>query len=332
MQYYLGVDSGGSKAAYALVSQTGETISLHIGAGYARTVDRTELTVSQITQGVQDCLAQSPVELAQVRGVCFGLSYYGELSIKDAEVIRALRDAFNGTEHYITNDSEVGWAGSLACKPGVNIVAGTGAIAYGQNKAGACARAGGWAHFFSDEGSCYWLGRKAMKLFSKQADGRIPKGPLYDIVRASFSLKDDFDFIELMEREYIPSRRKVAEFQIVLEQAVTEGDQSAALIYEECTDELLLSISAVANQLGFLDERFLVSYSGGLFRPADTRDATARAKEAHVVAPLRRKVEALGGVLQKPLLEPWQGAALCAIRQFCPEALDEAARNMLKNR
>ncbi|MFR7490817.1 MAG: BadF/BadG/BcrA/BcrD ATPase family protein [[Ruminococcus] torques] len=54
-------------------------------------------------------------------------------------------------------------------------MAGTGSIAYGQNKFGTEARAGGWDDGFSDEGSCYWLGKKALELFSKESDGRVKK-------------------------------------------------------------------------------------------------------------------------------------------------------------
>ena len=330
MRYFLGVDSGGSKAAYALVSETGETVSLHIGPGYARTIDSTDLTLSLISEGVNVCLAHASVHLPEVEGMAIGLSFFGELADKDAEIARALQTAFDRTQCYITNDSEVGWAGSLAGKPGVNIVAGTGAIAYGRNAAGVAARAGGWAPFFGDEGSCYWLGRKVMELFSKQADGRLRRGPLYDLVRREFSLEDDFAFIELMERDYLPSRKKVAELQILLEEAAVEGDPSTFPVYEECTSELALCIAAVAEQLGLTGAPFAVSYSGGLFRPADGREVTAQAKERYVTAPLRAKVEVLGGHLQKPLLEPWQGAVICAVRESCPGLLDQVTCGMLK--
>lgn len=331
MRYFLGVDSGGSKAAYALVDQDGAAYGQHIDAGYNRTVDPTPATVAQITQGITDCLAQAPADRAQITGICFGLSYFGELAAKDAEITAALRRAFSGTDCYFTNDSEVGWAGSLAGKPGINIVAGTGAMAYGQNGAGVSARTGGWNHFFSDEGSCYWLGRKTMELFSKQADGRARRGPLYDIVRQTFGLADNYEFIVIMEQEYISSRRKVAELQILLEQAATEGDVAAADLYRQATDELALIVSTLAEQLGFLGGTFPVSYSGGLFRSADGQDDTIAAKKRYVTTPLCQKVEDLGGVLQEPLLAPWQGAALCAIRQFYPEALGSATANMLKN-
>ncbi|MCL2333017.1 MAG: ATPase [Actinomycetia bacterium] len=330
MRYFLGVDSGGSKAAYALVSETGEAISLHVGPGYARTIDSTDTTVSLIGEGVKGCLAESPINLSAVESMAIGLSFYGELAGKDAEMVAALKAAFVGINCYVTNDSEVGWAGSLAGNPGINIVAGTGAIAYGRNATGKAARAGGWAPFFGDEGSCYWLGRKTMELFSKQADGRLARGPLYDLVRRKFSLGDDFAFIELMERDYLPSRKKVAELQILLEEAAVEGDPSSFPVYEECTDELALCIAAVADQLGLTGAPFAVSYSGGLFQPADGRELSARAKERYVTAPLRAKVGALGGRLQKPLLEPWQGAAICAVRESCPELLEQVIDGMLK--
>jgi len=171
-----------------------------------------------------------------------------------------------------------------------------------------------------------------MELFSKQADGRAPKSPLYDIVRETFSLKDDLDFIDVMERDYIPSRKKIAEFQILLETAAVEGDTSAIQLYDKCTDELFLCISALADKLGFSHKSFPVSYCGGLFRPSNQKAITARTKEKYITEPLRKKVESIGGVLHEPLLEPYQGAALCAIREFCPEILDKVVRNMMNDR
>ncbi|MCL2882257.1 MAG: ATPase [Coriobacteriia bacterium] len=333
MQYFLGIDSGGSKAAYVLIDEEGATLSLHLDVGYNRTADPTDVTVGQISAGIQKCLASSPgpINLAQISGACIGLSYYGELSDKDAEITAALKEVLGEVGCYFTNDCEVAWAGSLVGKPGVNIVAGTGAMAYGQNESGTAARAGGWNHFFSDEGSCYWLGRRAMELFSKEADGREPRGPLYDIVYQAFALGNDYEFIVRMEQDYIGSRRKVAELQLLLEAAAAQGDLAAVALYEEATDELFTDIATVAATLGLLEGGFPVSYSGGLFRSGSQDARAVAAKEKYVVASLRKKVGALGATLQEPLLEPWQGAALCAIREFCPEALNSATANLLQN-
>ena len=78
---------------------------------------------------------------------------------------------------------------------------------------GKTARCGGWNEFFGDEGSCYWVGRKGMELFSKEADGRIPKGPLYSIVKQELHLADDYCFIDEVVTKIAPYRDKVAAFQ-----------------------------------------------------------------------------------------------------------------------
>ena len=75
----------------------------------------------------------------------------------------------------------------LHCLPlltnSINILAGTGSMAISRNEEGQIIRCGGWSEFFSDEGSCYWLGIKALELFSKQADGRAEKSHLYKLIK-----------------------------------------------------------------------------------------------------------------------------------------------------
>lgn len=66
-----------------------------------------------------------------------------------------------------------------------------------------------------------------MGVFSKQADGRLPRGPLYDIVREEFSLRDDYDFIECILRDVAPYRDKAAQFQRYAARAALEADASA---------------------------------------------------------------------------------------------------------
>ena len=73
--------------------------------------------------------------------------------------------------------------GSLACRAGINLVAGTGAIGFGKDSFGKTARSAGWGYFCGDEGSAYWLGKQLISIFGKEADGRKAKTPLYDIVR-----------------------------------------------------------------------------------------------------------------------------------------------------
>ncbi len=86
-----------------------------------------------------------------------------------------------GRDYQCVNDVEVGWAGSLACKPGLHMVAGTGSIGFGRDPQGCTARCGGgWGgEFIGDEGSAHWLGRKLLQLFFQAGRPSFRKKQLY---------------------------------------------------------------------------------------------------------------------------------------------------------
>ena len=82
-----------------------------------------------------------------------------------------------------------GWAGSLGAEDGINIVAGTGSIGYGQ-RGSVSARAGGWGEAFSDEGSAYWIAMQGLNAYSRMSDGRLPKGPLHTLINEALNLSE----------------------------------------------------------------------------------------------------------------------------------------------
>lgn len=321
MLYYLGVDGGGTKTEFALAYETGRIAATYITEGCSYKHYGIDNAVVRLRDGAERCLAGAGTDPAQLGGICFGLPCFGESAESDRILKNELKKAFAGVSVYLTNDVEVGWAGSLAAQPGINIVSGTGSIAFGKDLAGKTSRCGGWSEFFGDEGSCYWVGRKTMELFCKQADGRLPKAALYHIIRDEFSLTDDFEFIEIMDREYIPYREQVAKMQLYLEKAALANDLSAAQIYTEAADELALIVSGILRQLDFGGEVFAVSYSGGIFRAGEL-----------ILTPFAQKIGELGGRMQKPELTPVCGAILCAVTRFAPQITAKMIEAMKQNR
>ena len=75
------------------------------------------------------------------------------------------------------NDMMCGWAGSLLCRDGISIVAGTGSICYGE-RGGATARSGGWGELFSDEGSAYWIACRGLEPVRAHERRQSGSGPL----------------------------------------------------------------------------------------------------------------------------------------------------------
>lgn len=302
----IGIDGGGTKTMACVADITNATLrAAKTGGSYWRETG-IDAVVSNLLGTVGGLVGGN---LHNVAGIAMGLPCHGESAEGDAAMERALHGAFGSIPLYITNDVEVGWAGSLALSPGINVVAGTGAIAFGKDSCGASARSGGWSHFFSDEGSCYWIGRAVMGLFAKQSDGRMQRDELYHVVRAHFGLNDDFEFIDIMHNGYIGSRERVASLQLLAERAALAGSSSAKALYERAAAELGLLAAAVKARLNIGDGQPLaISYSGGLF------------KAGELILPLFADVIGkIGGKLVKPRFEPAGGALLLACQQYCPD-------------
>lgn len=301
MKYFFGIDGGGTKTAYLLVDETGRKLAVERTAGCSYKEIGIENTVNLLRKGALQCIRSAGITSRQLTGTAVGLPCFGELKEEDILLEKAVRECFDFSPVRITNDVEVGWAGSLGLQPGINIVAGTGSIAYGKNAEGRSARSGGWSVFFGDEGSCHWLGRRTMELFSKQADRRVEKGPLYEIVMEEFKLQDAMDFIKYMDRDYIPDRSRVASLQRLLLQAADRGDRAALQLYREAAEELAMMVESIAKSL-WNGEKIRVSYSGGLFH----------AKE-YVLPVLEKRIAGINAGLAGPLFSPVQGAVLMAM-------------------
>src|SRR6202022_4263298 len=62
----------------------------------------------------------------------------------------------------VVGDMVIALEAGFGAGPGVIVIAGTGSIAYGRDREGQTARAGGWGFAISDEGSGHWIGRTAV--------------------------------------------------------------------------------------------------------------------------------------------------------------------------
>lgn len=307
MRYYIGIDGGATKTAICV----GSPDSPELFSEITDSASWREYGIEAVVRNIRSVIDSMPLDAGgEFAGIAGGLPCFGESEDGDRGLERAIHEAFPGVPAYLSNDVEVGWAGSLGLEPGIHVVAGTGTISFGKDESGKTARCGGWSEFFGDEGSCYWMGRKVMELFSKQSDMRMPRDGLYATVRSELGLESDFDFIDLMHGEFITNREKVAELQLLAKKAALLGSVSALSLYGDAAEELCLHVKAIRDQLEFSRSPFLVSYSGGLFKTGEL-----------VLPRFEKGVEETGGKLTAPKHEPVLGALLLAFKQFCPESL-----------
>ncbi|GAB6898525.1 N-acetylglucosamine kinase [Kineosporia succinea] len=292
MTIFLGVDGGGTKTALCLTDENGavlaslETMSIYRPGHVAQ---------------VEEILASALKELGagEVDAAFFGFPGYGEISA-EVPLLDALPARLLGHDRYrCDNDSVCGWAGSLGGADGINVVSGTGSIAYGRRN-GTGLRVGGWGEGFGDEGSGHWLGVEGLRLFSRMSDGRVPEGPLLGLLREHLSLAGDLDLVDVVINRWGRDRTPVAALSRVVVEAARAGDPGAQGLLETAGAELALLVQVGRRRLGFaVDEAVPVSYSGGVFSAAEVVDAFTR----HLGD---------GFDLRKPLHSPVIGAALLA--------------------
>jgi len=323
MKTYLGVDGGGSKTDFPLIDESGLVLARH-GAGPAYYLETgLDGLRSLLAGGIAATLAQGAVTPESLGYAFFGLPAYGE----DSTLLRVLdaapSPALPRERYRCGNDMMCGWAGALAGCDGINVVAGTGSIAYGEY-AQRTARGGGWGELFSDEGSAYWLARAGLALFSRMSDGRAPQGPLYELLRQAFRLHDDLDICAAVYGPPPLTRSGVAALAPLVAQAARSGDARARELFEAAAQELAAMVHGVHDRLGVPAGHALpVSYSGGMFHFADL-----------LLQPFYSALQGSGRIYEitTPRLSPAAGAALYAARlagaPLTAAAIDKLSRQL----
>ena len=304
--YFIGIDGGGTKTDFLLADNNGNTVKeMTTGTisykqiGMDKSIELLHNTILEMTDGVVDKEGMSISDVS----ICIAMPAFGESKTCDKEFLNRISEV-SPYPTVVVNDCVAGWAGSLNMKAGINIVCGTGSIAYGRNDSEDEVRVGGWDENFSDEGSGFYLGMKAFQLFSKESDGRKEKGPLFDIFREEFGLKDDIDVIDVFQNKFYNDRTKTAGVQKLLLKAALLGDKEAVKLYEIAAEELSEIVIAAYRRLGFTGEA-LVSYSGGIFKSGDL-----------ILKPFKERLREYNIQLVKPVKSPKEGAVLIAQSKY----------------
>jgi N-acetylglucosamine kinase-like BadF-type ATPase len=300
---FLGVDGGGTKTHFVLVDRDGNLVASHEGpTSYHLEIGMDGLR-RVLAGGLAALFGQAGIDGSAIAHAFFGLPAYGEDSVAQA-LLDALPEPLLGHRRYrCGNDMVCAWAGSLGGEDGINIVAGTGSIGYGERR-GRSARAGGWGEVFGDEGSAYWIAVQGLNVFTRMSDGRLPRGLLHAAFRDSLGLSADLDVCAKVMNAH--DRGSIAAMSQLVTRAAHDGDILAIRIFDDAARELAAVVEAVRHALEFEpDEGVPWSYSGGVFNAG-----------ALILDPLQRHLEGKSRSyrLQTPIVTPSLGAAIYAAK------------------
>lgn len=304
MSRFLGVDGGGSKTAFALIDDAGAVLARATAPSSYYFADGFDVVERVLAQGVTEICATAAIEASDIDAAFFGLPGYGESS-GDIDQLDAVPGRILGHSRYrCDNDMVCGWAGSLAGEDGINVISGTGSMTYGE-RLGVGHRVGGWGELFGDEGSAYWVATQGLNAFSRMSDGRLARGPLYDLLKQRMAIAGDLDAVSLVIEKWGGDRSSIAALATTVCQAARSGDPAAERILTAASAELVALVETTRVLIGFGDQDPVpVSYSGGMFSDDGFLTLFRVALEA-----LPAKYD-----LRLPLLDPALGAALYAAK------------------
>lgn len=163
---FAGIDVGQS-GTVALVGD-GERI---LGRGTAGAGDEVGVTAhsTRLRDALHDALAAALRDAALANDARFdaivaGISGYEGRSVGVAPELPAARVA-------LMHDAPIAHAAALGGDPGVVVIAGTGSVAFARAEDGVSRTTGGWGYLFGDEGSAFWIARRAFEHAIRCTDG-----------------------------------------------------------------------------------------------------------------------------------------------------------------
>jgi glucosamine kinase len=273
-----------------------------VGPGSAVRPGEAEASATVIADVVRDALASCEMTHVVPRVLCVGVAGVGREPERQA-LWQALIEREVAEEIVIHSDFSVALDDAFGDGPGVLLISGTGAVAFGRGPTGLTARCGGWGPVFGDEGGGAWIGRRALSVVSAASDGREPETALTGAILTAAQVNEVSELIAWAAQA---TPGTLASLAPVVMSVADAGDLRANAIVSLAVEELSLHIRALARQL-FVDERAAVpvALTGGMLR----RGTTLRKRLEH-----RLRSAVPGAHVSAEEVVPVRGAVRGALR------------------
>ncbi|GAN67666.1 N-acetylglucosamine kinase [Acetobacter orleanensis] len=288
----LAVDGGGTKTLAVRVGRDATVQAVHTTKGcnpFDQPDWQTILThlVTPLTPGLE--------------AAAFGIAGYGE-NRETGHLLRAhVHQLCPDTPISLTNDVDMACIGAFAGEAGVLLLSGTGSMAWASDGAGQTARVGGWGPVFGDEGSAYWIGRKALQRVCQAMDGRAPEAnPFAQQICAAMGWPDEnpqaLDALLGWYNQQERPRPAVAQCARLIDEMAEAGCAVSHALITQAAHHLATLVQTARAR--FPEQNLPWSYAGSVFKSAL----------------LRATLTDLCGIPQPPRLPPIGGGIVQAAR------------------
>lgn len=312
--YLLAVD-GGQTGTRALLASIDGTILGQGSGGPVRHVfaGGGEETRASLRDAITSAFNGAGVEPGSVSAAALGVTGVQPNGPEADKIAAMVREVVEPERMAVVPDYVTNLEGASAGEPGVVVVAGGGAVAYGRAEDGREAVASGFGYLLGDEGGGYDIGRRAIAAAIRAYDGRDVPTTLEEGVQEAFGLTD---LREIKRIVYTPdfSRDRVAALVPLVAGAAESGDEVACRIMTAAGEELARAALAVIHRLFTPGGTVGVYPTGGVFKAGEV-----------IGAPFREAIarEWPEAIVRQPRYAPVLGALILAGR-LCRFPVDTA--------
>jgi N-acetylglucosamine kinase-like BadF-type ATPase len=252
----VGVDAGGTSTEAALSIDGTFVRDVLAGPGNATTGG---------TEAAEQIVAAVRAVLAELRpdSIFVGAAGAGRANVVEA-IGAALMAAYPETDITIDDDAKIALRAAFPDGDGAVLIAGTGSVAYAENGS-RNARVGGLGFLVGDEGSAFWIGWQAIKLYGRVLDGRATRDETTDLVARVLGAPDRDAYLQaLYGSPLVPA--SVAALAPSIIAFAGKGNRASTKIVQAAATELGDLVKATLRAVALLDAQPRVALRGGLFR------------------------------------------------------------------
>ena len=264
MDYYIGIDGGGTKTAAVLANTDGEVIAGAL-AGATNPNSATDEEIKQVLSSIISQLKrQFESAFEYPIGLFAGMSGAAGESASN-RLYNIFQEVFpnNISSTIVPDPINALYSGTLGA-PGIVQIAGTGSITYGIDSDHRHVRAGGWGYLFGDEGSGYDIGRRAVIAVTQASDGMTKATMLTEALLQKFQTTHARTVVGHIYNAASP-KLEIASLSKLVFESYKEKDPLAKTIIEEAAQAMVKQIQTVKQNLFPAQKSVPLVLAGGIF-------------------------------------------------------------------
>jgi N-acetylglucosamine kinase-like BadF-type ATPase len=263
MNYYLGVDGGGSKTYALIVNETGQIVGRGSGGNGNHQIDYKQAQ-DNIRAAVLEAMNQAGLKHAELTFAFFGLA--GADRAADFRILNPMIRELGFERFEVACDTIIGLRAGTTKPYGVSVICGTGTNCAGKNPHGEFFQCGGFDYMYGDFGGGGALNIEVFRSVIRAADGREKATLMTPLILKALN----YATVDEMFNDYLDhSKRVPLEVAKLLFEAAAQGDEVALAIVYKQAEELSKSAVAVIRRLKLEQESFDVVLAGSILTRGD---------------------------------------------------------------